>query len=68
MINRSVRRPKDVGSDPVQEPPVVRDDEHGAGEGKLGLGGKTSGHVMFFQAPLGFSVRYRNLGNLFNSR
>jgi uncharacterized protein (TIGR02599 family) len=37
-------------------------------EGKLGLSGQTSGHVVFFQAPLGYSVRYRNLDDLFNGR
>lgn len=37
-------------------------------EGFLGLSGQTSGHVVFFQAPLGYSVRYRNLNNLFNGR
>ncbi|MDF1755920.1 MAG: Verru_Chthon cassette protein C [Verrucomicrobiales bacterium] len=39
-------------------------------EGKLGLSGKlpTLGHVVFFQAPLGSSVSYRNLSNLFNGR
>lgn len=37
---------------------------------KLG-GGATQtpvGHAVFFQAPLGFSVQYRNLNNLFNGR
>lgn len=37
-------------------------------EDALGLSGKTSGHAVFFQAPLGYSVRFRNLGNLFNGR
>ena len=37
-------------------------------EGQLGLQGQTSGHAVFFQAPLGYSVKYRNLSNLFNGR
>ena len=37
-------------------------------ESKLGLSNRMSGHAVFFQAPLGFSVEYRNLGNLFNGR
>lgn len=37
-------------------------------EGSLNLNGQTSGHVVFFQAPLGYSNRYRNLSNLFNGR
>ena len=35
---------------------------------RLGLSGRTSGHAVFFQAPLGYSVKYRNLNNLFNGR
>ena len=31
-------------------------------------GGTPVGHALFFQAPLGFSTRYRNLNNLFNGR
>lgn len=31
-------------------------------------GGEISGHAIAFQAPLGFSNRYRNLNNLFNAR
>jgi len=30
--------------------------------------GQITGHAMFFQAPLGFSNKYRNLNNLFNAR
>ncbi len=37
-------------------------------EGALGLSDQTSGHAVFFQAPLGYSVKYRNLNNLFNGR
>ncbi len=36
------------------------------------IGGSTdatlTGHAIFFQAPLGFSTRFRNLNNLFNGR
>ncbi len=43
--------------------------DHGKDIGTdLGLSGQVSGHAVFFQAPLGYSVRYRNLGNLFNGR
>ncbi|NNE90380.1 MAG: Verru_Chthon cassette protein C, partial [Verrucomicrobiales bacterium] len=31
-------------------------------------GATTTTHALFFQAPLGFSVKYRNLNNLFNGR
>ena len=34
----------------------------------LGLGPKSTTHAIFFQAPLGRSDRYENLGNLFNAR
>ncbi len=34
----------------------------------LDLGKPTTTHAIFFQAPLGFSSRYRNLDNLFNGR
>lgn len=37
-------------------------------EGQIGMSGKTNGHAIFFQAPLGDSYRYRNLNNLFNGR
>tara|TARA_R110000850_G_scaffold17996_22_gene54650 strand:- start:1928 stop:2980 length:1053 start_codon:yes stop_codon:yes gene_type:complete len=41
-----------------------------ADDAKLSVSGSQElvGHAVFFQAPLGFSTKYRNLNNLFNGR
>lgn len=35
---------------------------------ELGLDSKAVTHALFFQAPLGFSLRFNNLGTLYNAR
>jgi len=35
---------------------------------ELGLDSKALTHALFFQAPLGFSLRFNNLGTLYNAR
>lgn len=63
---------KDVDDDNVPDEYVKTSELHFKTMDALDIGGTTqanlTGHAIFFQAPLGFSTRFRNLNNLFNGR